>query len=72
MHHQFQENVSALTILKEEKEQFCKEDEMDEETLPSALLQEKNHEIDHLNSEIQRLEQELENTSDNKVSVNTN
>ncbi|XP_042078537.1 pericentrin isoform X4 [Haplochromis burtoni] len=61
------ENVSALTILKEEKEQLCKEDEMDEETLPSALLQEKNHEIDHLNSEIQRLEQELENTSDNKV-----
>lgn len=72
MHHQFQENVSALTILKEENEQLCKEDEMDEETLPSALLQEKNHEIDHLNSEIQRLEQELENTSDNKVSVNTN
>lgn len=64
--------MSALTILKEENEQLCKEDEMDEETLPSALLQEKNHEIDHLNSEIQRLEQELENTSDNKVSVNTN
>uniref|UniRef100_A0A3Q4I7N9 Pericentrin n=1 Tax=Neolamprologus brichardi TaxID=32507 RepID=A0A3Q4I7N9_NEOBR len=61
------ENVSDLTILKEENEQLCKEDEMDEETLPSALLQEKNHEIDHLNSEIQRLEQELENTSDNKV-----
>lgn len=72
MHHQFQENVSALTILKEEKEQLCKEDEMDEETLPSALLQEKNHEIDHLNSELQRLEQELENTSDNKVGVNAN
>lgn len=72
MHHQFQENVSALTILKEEKEQLCEEDEMDEETLPSALLQEKNHEIDHLNSELQRLEQELENTSDNKVSVNAN
>ncbi|XP_030575002.1 pericentrin isoform X2 [Archocentrus centrarchus] len=61
------ENVSALTILKEEKEELCKVDETDEDTLPSALLQEKNQEIDHLNSEVQRLEQELENARDKKV-----
>ncbi|XP_078134423.1 pericentrin isoform X2 [Sander vitreus] len=58
------ENVSALTILKEEKEE---QSETEEENLPSALLQEKNQEIDHLNTEIQRLEQELENTRDNKA-----
>uniref|UniRef100_A0A3Q3W5J8 Pericentrin/AKAP-450 centrosomal targeting domain-containing protein n=1 Tax=Mola mola TaxID=94237 RepID=A0A3Q3W5J8_MOLML len=58
------ENVSALTILKEEREE---KSSPDEETLPSALLQEKNQEIDHLNNEIQRLEQELQNTRDNKV-----
>lgn len=60
-----QENVSALTILKEESEV----EDPEEETLPSALLQEKNHEIDHLNNEIQRLEQELENAADNKVRI---
>ncbi|XP_028420872.1 pericentrin isoform X5 [Perca flavescens] len=58
------ENVSALTILEEEKEE---QSETEEENLPSALLQEKNQEIDHLNTEIQRLEQELENTRDNKA-----
>lgn len=42
-------------------------DAPEEETLPSALLEEKNQEIDHLNNEIQRLEQELENTRDAKV-----
>ncbi|KAK2826430.1 hypothetical protein Q5P01_020644 [Channa striata] len=42
-------------------------EESEEETLPSALLQEKNQEIDHLNSEIQRLEQELENAKDKKA-----
>ncbi|XP_070776144.1 pericentrin [Enoplosus armatus] len=61
------ENVSALTILTEEKEEQREMEDADEETLPSALLQEKNQEIDHLNNEIQRLEQELENTGDNKV-----
>ncbi|XP_056248818.1 pericentrin isoform X1 [Seriola aureovittata] len=61
------ETVSALTIVKEEKEEQSDEEEMEEETLPSALLQEKNQEIDHLNNEIQRLEQELENTRDNKA-----
>ncbi|XP_038584251.1 pericentrin isoform X3 [Micropterus salmoides] len=61
------ENVSALTILQEEKEEQSRVEDTAEETLPSALLQEKNHEIDHLNNEIQRLEQELENTGDNKV-----
>ncbi|XP_039642921.1 pericentrin isoform X3 [Perca fluviatilis] len=58
------ENVSALTILEEEKDE---QSETEEENLPSALLQEKNQEIDHLNTEIQRLEQELENTRDNKA-----
>ncbi|XP_027130303.1 pericentrin isoform X5 [Larimichthys crocea] len=61
------ENVSALTILKEEKDEQSEVEDPEEETLPSALLQEKNHEIDHLNNEIQRLEQELENAADNKV-----
>ncbi|XP_076604354.1 pericentrin isoform X2 [Chaetodon auriga] len=61
------ENVSALTILKEDKEEQSELVDPEEETLPSALLQEKNQEIDHLNNEIQRLEQELENTKDNKL-----
>lgn len=61
------ENVSALTILKEEKDEQSKMEETEEETLPSALLQEKNQEIDHLSIEIQRLEQELENTRNSKA-----
>ncbi|KAM6912231.1 pericentrin [Xenentodon cancila] len=64
----FKEQVSALTIVNEEHE--CSHVvETEEESLPSALLQEKNQEIDHLSCEIQRLEQELENTRDNNVSV---
>ncbi|KAF7667502.1 hypothetical protein LDENG_00056390 [Lucifuga dentata] len=59
------ENVSILTILGEEKEGRKEVEDKEEENLPSALLQEKNQEIDHLNSEIQRLEQEFENTKDN-------
>ncbi|XP_041668237.1 pericentrin isoform X2 [Cheilinus undulatus] len=61
------EKVSALTILREENDEESEMKDAEEETLPSALLQEKNHEIDHLNSEIQRLEQELESIRDNKV-----
>ncbi|XP_039994200.1 pericentrin isoform X3 [Xiphias gladius] len=61
------ETVLALTIFKEEKEEQSKVEEAEVETLPSALIQEKNQEIDHLNNEIQRLEQELENTRDNKA-----
>ncbi|XP_026194895.1 pericentrin-like isoform X2 [Anabas testudineus] len=61
------ENVSALTIFKEEKEDKSEVEETEEENLPSALLQEKNQEIDHLNSEIQKLEQELENAKDSKA-----
>ncbi|XP_053290033.1 pericentrin isoform X3 [Pleuronectes platessa] len=60
------ETVSNLEILEEEKEEQSELEEVNEETLPSALLQEKNQEIDHLNNEIQRLEQELEITGDNK------
>ncbi|XP_059676303.1 pericentrin [Gavia stellata] len=36
-------------------------------SLPQALLQEKNQEIDHLNEQMKRLQQELENTLENKV-----
>ncbi|KAM4541725.1 pericentrin isoform 3-T3 [Odontesthes bonariensis] len=61
------ENVSALTILNEEKEDRSQVEETEEESLPSALLQEKNQEIDHLNYEIQRLEQALENAGDDKA-----
>ncbi|XP_068194522.1 pericentrin [Antennarius striatus] len=61
------ENVSALTILKEGQQQESEMEDAEEESLPSALLQEKNHEIDHLSNMIQRLEQELENTRQNKV-----
>lgn len=63
--------MSALSIFKEEKEEQSEVEDPEEETLPSALLQEKNQEIDHLNNEIQRLEQELENTRDNKVRIST-
>ncbi|XP_061752105.1 pericentrin isoform X3 [Nerophis ophidion] len=57
------ENVSTLAILAEEKRKVA---DLMEESLPSALLKDKNQEIDHLNNEIQRLELELENTRDNK------
>lgn len=63
------DKVSALHILTEEKEEECVVDAPVEETLPSALLEEKNQEIDHLSNEIQRLEQELEHTRDAKVRV---
>ncbi|KAK1894257.1 Pericentrin, partial [Dissostichus eleginoides] len=61
------ENVSALAILNEEREEQSEAKEPEEENFPSALLEEKNQEIDHLNAEIQRLEQELDNTGDNKA-----
>ncbi|XP_034431835.1 pericentrin isoform X3 [Hippoglossus hippoglossus] len=63
---ELKETVSNLQILEEEKEEQSEVEDVNEETLPSALLQEKNQEIDHLNNEIQRLEQELEITGDNK------
>uniref|UniRef100_A0A3Q3AKC5 Pericentrin n=1 Tax=Kryptolebias marmoratus TaxID=37003 RepID=A0A3Q3AKC5_KRYMA len=53
---ELQEQISALNV-----------EETEEQTLPAALLQEKNQEIDHLNCEIQRLEQELENARNDKV-----
>ncbi|KAM8833844.1 pericentrin [Synchiropus picturatus] len=61
------ENVSALTVLAEEKQELRQLDDPDEDSFPSALLEEKNQEIDHLTLEVQRLEQELENTRDCKV-----
>lgn len=36
------------------------------------MLEEKNQEIDHLSDEIQKLEQELESTKNNKVRKCTN
>ncbi|XP_058471141.1 pericentrin [Solea solea] len=60
------ETMSALALLQEEKDEQREVVEVKEETLSSALLQEKNQEIDHLSNEIHRLEQELENTKDNK------
>ncbi|XP_061599182.1 pericentrin isoform X2 [Cololabis saira] len=62
------EQISALTIVNEEQEHSHVEG-AEEESLSSALLQEKNQEIDHLSCEIQRLEQELENARDNEVSA---
>lgn len=64
-----QDKVSALSVLNEAREKAIVMDAPEEETLPSALLEEKNQEIDHLHNEIQRLEQELENTRDAKVRV---
>uniref|UniRef100_A0A3Q2YE78 Pericentrin n=1 Tax=Hippocampus comes TaxID=109280 RepID=A0A3Q2YE78_HIPCM len=58
-----QEHLSALSILAEEKEGQRTVEDQKEETLPSALLEEKNHEIDHLTTEIERLQEELGNTN---------
>ncbi|XP_054469221.1 pericentrin isoform X2 [Anoplopoma fimbria] len=62
-----QENVSTLTILKEEQEEQSEVEDTEEENLSSALLQEKNQEIDQLSIEIQKLEQDLENNGNNKA-----
>ncbi|KAK5617014.1 hypothetical protein CRENBAI_016494 [Crenichthys baileyi] len=62
------DTVSTLTDLNAKKEQIQMA-ENEEETLPAALLQEKNQEIDHLNCEIQKLEHELESARSNKVSA---
>lgn len=69
--YDIQEKVSALTILHEENEEHVEMEDSAEQTLSAALLQEKNQEIDHLNCEIQRLEQELESARSNNVSVRT-
>lgn len=62
-----QENVASLSVQKKEMEAEAGGDAPVEETLASALLEEKNLEIDHLSNEIQKLEQELESTKNNKV-----
>ncbi|KAL1021956.1 hypothetical protein UPYG_G00020370 [Umbra pygmaea] len=61
------DTVSTLTFRLEEKAIEEEEDEGEkrEDSLPSALLEEKNDEIDHLTQEIQRLEMELETARDN-------
>ncbi|XP_055068411.2 pericentrin isoform X2 [Misgurnus anguillicaudatus] len=58
---QLQETVEALTRRLEEGS----DDSILQ--LPSALLEEKNLEIDHLNQQILQLQQELDLTSDNKI-----
>ncbi|XP_045553644.1 pericentrin isoform X2 [Salmo salar] len=55
------ETVSALTFRLEERELG---EEKEEESLPSALLEEKNDEIDHLTQEIHKLELELDTARD--------
>lgn len=59
--------MAALTVQNNEIEAEARRDAPAEEMLASALLEEKNLEIDHLSNEIQKLEQELESTKDNKV-----
>uniref|UniRef100_A0A3Q2P6W8 Pericentrin n=1 Tax=Fundulus heteroclitus TaxID=8078 RepID=A0A3Q2P6W8_FUNHE len=59
------ETMSTIAELNEEKKLI--QDAENEETLPAALLQEKNQEIDHLNCEIQKLEQELESARHSKA-----
>uniref|UniRef100_U3KFT9 Pericentrin n=1 Tax=Ficedula albicollis TaxID=59894 RepID=U3KFT9_FICAL len=41
-------------------------------SLPQALLEEKNQEIDHLNDQIKRLQHELQNALENKVAEDQN
>ncbi|XP_021163480.2 pericentrin [Fundulus heteroclitus] len=60
------ETMSTIAELNEENK-LIQDAENEEETLPAALLQEKNQEIDHLNCEIQKLEQELESARHSKV-----
>lgn len=63
-----QETVSALTFRLEERELG---EEKEEESLPSALLEEKNDEIDHLTQEIHKLELELDTARDITVHTQT-
>lgn len=60
-----QETVSALTFRLEER------GIEEEESLPSALLEEKNEEIDHLTQEIHKLELELDTARDITVHTQT-
>ncbi|KAJ8003709.1 hypothetical protein DPEC_G00151130 [Dallia pectoralis] len=61
-----EETVSTLTFRLEERsiESERDEEKREEESLPSALLEEKNDEIDHLTQEIRRLELDLETARD--------
>lgn len=59
--------MATLSVQNEELEAEAGRHAPPEEMLPSALLEEKNLEIDHLTNEIQKLEQELESTKNNKV-----
>ncbi|KAL7890675.1 hypothetical protein AOLI_G00001510 [Acnodon oligacanthus] len=59
---QLQETLSALRQKQQEEKG---EDSLMQ--LPAALLEEKNLEIDHLNQQILRLQQDLDTTKENKV-----
>lgn len=59
--------MAALSVQNKEIEAETGRDAPPEEMLASALLEEKNLEIDHLSNEIQKLEQELESTKNSKV-----
>ena len=55
--------MSDLRRRQEEQE----EEQQEALQLPAALLEEKNQEIDHLNQQLLRLQQEVELTRDNRV-----
>lgn len=57
--------------MQEEREETREGEDEEEESLPSALLQEKNLEIDQLTQEIQRLEAELESSEQDVVIAHT-
>lgn len=65
------EKVLIVSVLQETVDTLTRrlEEGSDESILqlPSALLEEKNMEIDHLNQQILQLQQELDMTNDNKV-----
>ncbi|KAM4668562.1 pericentrin isoform 5-T5 [Amazona ochrocephala] len=58
-----------LTKLHEKQNQDLGISESSTLSLPQALLEEKNQEIDHLNEQMRRLQHELENTLEDKVKV---
>ncbi|KAI4902380.1 hypothetical protein NFI96_018847, partial [Prochilodus magdalenae] len=57
----------ALSALRQKQQEEKGEDSLLQ--LPAALLEEKNFEIDHLNQQILRLQQELDSTKENKASL---
>ena len=58
-----------MSILQEQSEHRQEEEKAEDDLFPSALLLEKNLEIDQLHHEIHRMEQELEHTAENRVTL---